>query len=83
MKKDKEHPYKTGSNTYHMSPLNLISLGINIDQNCVVCGEDQSEDKLYYVDEGSIHCVRCSIKHEHTTQEDYLKYKKEIDNAHR
>jgi len=64
-----EHPYKTGSNIYSMNPYLLKSLGINIDENCVVCGKDQSYN-MYYVHDGMIHCIPCAIKHKHITQEE-------------
>ena len=70
-----EHPYKTGSNIYYMNPSNLIGLGINIDEQCVVCGKDQ-KDTLYYIDEGLIHCIECAIKHKHITKEEYEKENK-------
>jgi len=65
-----DHSYKTGNNEYSMNPALLISLGINIDENCVACGTDQS-NTLYYVDSGLIHCIECAIKHKHITRKEY------------
>lgn len=69
MDNEKEHPYKTGSNEYFMDPTSLISLGIDIDENCVVCGINQT-NKLYYVDSGLIHCIECGITHNHITRKE-------------
>lgn len=65
-----DHPHADGCNTYYMDPSNLKSLGINVDERCTVCGEDQ-KNKMYFVDSGLIHCVNCAIKHDHTTKQEY------------
>ena len=65
----KEHPFKTGSNTYYMNPFLLKGIGIDVDEVCVVCGEDQ-KGKDYYVHEGLIHCIPCALKHDHITEKE-------------
>lgn len=66
---DIEHPFMKYSNNFYMNPSFLKSIGVKIDEICVVCGKDQSK-KDYYIDEGLIHCISCALKHGHITEEE-------------
>ena len=56
-----------------MSPSQLYSIGIEIDNKCVVCGIDTLNQESY-VDNGYIHCLNCALRHRHITKEEFKEH---------